>query len=726
MANEEKRWKIFVQIPDKDIEGVRAQYGDGQNIKSQYAYTSPDKPTVDQIRNTKGLEWTRDYPIQVIQSMETKEEEDRRKAHEARIAAFNSAMDTFTLGGSALARRALVGAMDSAGTDVPFTEAMGQARADELEMENEHSTASAAGTFAGLGLSLAAKNPFGVAGAISKASKLPFLARVALRGAAPGVAYKTADVLSEGRLPTVDEELGAGAGSLAADLVLRGAGKAVSKVPGVNKIGPGIARLVNKEARPVAQRQVEGFRVASESTGLPRDLLSSTVLSSQPPVAPSGSSAPLYASMGRTTDNLLGTVKGSNSKAAASLARRVKKDLSDNDRALSAAIKKYQGGSRVGVGSPDNIDYRQRLLNDKYAGFIESMNTYDGKPLMLRVTKTSTPEGATRAEADLLNELSRMQASNEMGLGLSFDAEAGTATPAALMTAAANITKNNSVYTSARAKAAQDVVSDIIGRNSRFFGKGVNKRFVQDYFDDHRTLFREANAFAEGQRAVSSGRADLGSFLNETPREIGNIEKLRGPSAAAKAQKGIVNARKAGIMSEYLKNLGVATPEGSVPLPVYPKSNAVQELLKSSPEGSELLRRLFLKDSLGRSLSILTNPAVTQPTGAKGLLSRLVRAIVGKTGTYASQQLGLAGLEASYRTMGKADASKLASLLRMNSSKLKSLLGQKTVSEVLQPLVSRASGAAGKEAPSISDIEKALRKASGMRVNVRFEGDKEE
>lgn len=719
---DKKTWNVYIGIPGEDIERVQENYKDVP-VRQKFIVDDDIEPTVDDVYRT--FPWAKKGNYAVRVQEEPKDKETKLSKAVDSFAAFgNAALDMPTFGLASLIRR--TGEALAEPGDESFSDKLARASAIERGIAERHPWATGLGTAAGIGASIR-YNPMGpvIAAPLKAVGKLtpgivsravPGFVKgtgnVIYRGAAPGVAFKTADVLSEGRLPTIEEEQQAGGASLAADLLLRGAGKAISKIPGVNRL-PYIAAKTLGKKMPASPRTVSGLGLANREAGLN----DSTIISNMPPAAPSGSDAPLYAGRGRATDSLLATIKGSNANTAKNLADRIggnaKKgiegDIAANERQLAASVKKYLG-SKTGVGSPDNLAYRERMLNEKYAGLTEPMNTYDGKKLSIRVTKSSTPEGASAYEQDLLNELNRMSDRGELTLGMSYDPELGTATPAAIMQAARNITKNVSDFSAARAKAVQDVASERISKYGMpLFGKNMPASEVKSYFDDWRTWYREANAFREGREAVASGKHDLLTFIGETPAEIKNIDKIRGSEAAAKAQKGLVDAKRAGIMSNYLDNLYKVVPEGTELPSVYPKDAPVLEMLSASPEGQNLARAMFLHDSLNRSYNILTNPAIQPVTGWKGLASRLIRSIAGRTGTYSAQQLGLSGLDIAANRLSAGAGSKLGSVARMKASKaLKAADVDETlrraVSTLNTALVRSAAGLAGKKAESIEAL----------------------
>lgn len=742
---DKKEWKVFIGVPGEDIEGLQSAYGPESNIKSQYTVKSEEKPTEDDIYATFPWAEERGYKVRVEEpGIFDKDIPAWQKGLEAFGVFGNEALSLPTFGASTLVRRATEAAFDD--SDRPFSEKMKEASEIENYMEKQHPTASMLGTGLGFAGSLR-YNPFGaVYGGASKlaGSVTPKIVqkvtpavvkgalKVGARGVAPGVAFTTTGSLSEGRLPSEGELETSGAASLATDLALRGAGKLVSKIPGVDDALYSVSKRLGAKL-PASKRTVKGMDLAQRVTGLrDRDLFNSTILSNHPQFGLTGTDSPLYAGTGGTTNTLLATIRASNTKAANSLAKRVKADIDVNEKALDKAYKEYLH-SGTGIGSPDNIAYRQRALNDKYSGFTESIDTLNGKPLMIRVTKSADPAAATAAEADFLEELNRMYGAGELRFGLDFDPQSGTATPSAIMTAVGNITKNGSLYTRARQQAAADAGLAAIDRNIKYISKGTPKGLVPQWSEDHRALFRDAEEFASGREAAASGRRDLQTFVNETKPEVLKLGK-KDPSLAKKAQQNAVLARRAGILSASLDNRGVAVPEGHMPPRIYPENKAVLNLLNSSEKGQKLAEAMRLRDSLASAYNILTNPKIKPAPVAKNVISRLVRAITGKTGTYAMQNVNLTGVDIGYALANASEGSKLASFMRKPVSKYIKMADtdaalKKAAGEAYDALISAAAGLSGRKASkskAAKELEDNLKKMLGRGVSATFEGNKEE
>lgn len=723
---DKKTWNVYIGIPGEDIERVQANYK-GVPVRQKFTVDDDIEPTVNDVYKT--FPWAKEgnYAVRVQEDPASRRKDGEDGAWEAFQ---HGAAGVYTWGGSDVARSAYHAATQD---ELPFSEAMGEAAARDEALEAEHPWASLAGAGAGLGLALGGDlavsyfsggtaTPVTVphaVGATAKAASLasrvlrrqaPRAAAALFRAALPGMVMKTTKSLSKGEVPTTEELVDAGTDSAAVGAGLNVLGASLSYIPAVNKLGPGLARIANKKNR-VAKRTQEGFNVAKSTNAAKNDkLFVSKLLSNQPSAGATEGTVPLYAGYGEDTNNLLASIKANNTKAAESLAEsRVRPDLMRTEKDLNKAVIDYLG-SKTGVGSPDNVAYRMRALNDKYAGLTESLNTYKSKPLMLRIAKGKSP---TKAESDLISELERMQAMNELRFGMSFDPATGSATPAAIMEATGNITKNGSRYTSRQQKAASDAGLSVLKRNRKFIGVGKDVP-VDQYADDYRTLFREANAFNEGKEAVSSGITDLDFFINGVPPEISDIQVMRGSQAAEKAQKGVVDARRSGIMSNYLSKRNKVTPKGTLPPAISPDSQPVIDMMSSTEKGAELLHQMAKRDGLMNSLLILTDPKLRPKNITASLMSRLIRAAIGKTGTYSLQNAGLGTLQATVYELSRSDTSKLASLMRQNASKLAPILSQKTPMEVFASTLARARALAAtsdtKEAKKARKVRKDLTK----------------
>lgn len=699
---EERRWRINIGISKDDaarleqqrldkegfMESVRTHFKPSLAIKPTYVTGVRKKPTDADIKKT--LPWVEKYGLSYRVEPDLDTGFDR--ALEAFETTANTFQDLMTLGLAKPARTAVFGGVLG---DGDFKEGMKSAAEYEEDIESRHPYATLAAIPAaiyagsmGLGLypvvASAGKNLAGKAAGTTVgravASRTPDLVSKSVGLVAPagltGASYATSNALAEGRLPTAKEEGMGAATAIAADLALRGTGKLVSKIPGAKKLSSSIDRKVYDEDAFPAARATKGAQEVRNTMGFSKDAAGfKQELMSHTPYNSAANRDPIYLSTDPRVQTALVSVAASgDTKARDALRKDINRRLAVNDRALKEQLAKTTG-SEAGLGSPTftAVNKQAQLAEDK--GLREFVKI-TGEPQPMLPVRTGAKGEKTVADDYVLNYLNDEKIQHKLPRGAEVDLKAGTANLAALRHATRNITADNVAENAEINKLAQISAARTLDKEFKRVNPGSTASFEKSILRNRR-LSRLEEEFNKAAELPTSKKASYLFDIGKAKDEVDLLSKVYGEGVAKNAQKEVVQARKAGLLSGSREALYNEVPEEGVRFKLPIDNPRVRSAIMS--DNPELYREMQLHNMLVEARSIMNDPSLSAAKGSralkKAMASHGIRAAASVTGSYGTQQGLLTLLEAAIALSKKSKARAVSSFLQKPVNQLSTLVG---------------------------------------------------
>jgi len=700
---EERRWRINIGISKDDaarleqqrldeegfMESVRTHFKPGRAIKPTYVTSVRKKPTDADIKKT--LPWVEKYGLSY------RVEPDRETGFDRALEAFETTANTFqdlmTLGLAKPARTAVFGGALGEGD---FKEGMKSAAEYEEDIESQHPYATLAALPAaiyagskGLGLypvaASAGKNLAGKAAGttIGKAiaSRTPGFVSKAAGLAVPagltGASYATSNALAEGRLPTAKEEGLGAAAAIAADLALRGTGKLVSKIPGAKKLSSSIDRKVYDEDAFPAARATRGAQEVRNTMGFSKDAAGfKQELMAHTPYNSAANRDPIYLSTDPRVQTALVSVAASgDTRARDALRKDINRRLAVNDRALKEQLAKTTG-SEAGLGSPTftAVNKQAQLAEDK--GLREFVKIKPGVDQPMLPVRTGDKGKKTAVDDYLLKYLNDESIQHKLPRGAEVDLKAGTANLAALRHATRNITADNVAENAEINKLAQISAARTLDKEFKRVNPGSTASFEKSILRNRR-LGRLEEEFNKAAELPTSKKASYLFDIGKTKDDIDLLSKVYGEDVAKNAQKEVVQARKAGLLSGSREALYNEVPAEGVRYKLPIDNPRVRSAIIS--DNPELYREMQLHNMLVEARSIMNDPSLSAAKGSralkKAMASHGIRAAASVTGSYGTQQGLLTLLEAAIALSKKSKARAVSSFLQKPVNQLSTLVG---------------------------------------------------